>query len=1120
MRQGDGQTRLFADAEQLRMRRLQIFNWGTFDGIHNIPIAQKGFLFLGKSGSGKTTLLDALSALLTPPRWVDFNAAARESDRRGRDRNLVSYVRGAWAEQKDENSGEIATQFLRPGSTWSALVLTYANGMGRTVTLAALFWLRGGSSAMGDLHRTFFIIERPFEMRELEDFQLDLRRLKTKLSDATFFEQFDPFKERFMRLLGVENEMALRLLHKTQSAKNLGELNAFLRDFMLDRPDTFDAAERLVAEFVDLNEAHQAVVTARRQIETLNPARADYRQLLDVKARCFELERLLGGIDAYRNARHTQLLAEKVRELAAEADGLRGEAEIARTRVENLKRELDGLKAQRYELGGGRIERLEDERKLHEGQREERLRARGRAEDALKGLGWSMPTEPSEFARMTAQARQEIENWQITKIEQNKKLGTLSVQIDKTKTEFAAAREEAESLRSQPSNIPYKMLELRRRLTGALGLNEEALPFVGELIEVRPGEEAWRGAIERVMHSFALSMLVEDRYFNGVARYVNENDLHGRLIFFRTSREPDVPVRPLEIGALPSKIEIKRESRHAAWLKAELHNRFDYRCVETMKEYREADKALTKEGLIRNRDRNEKDDRINVNDRSRWVLGFDNRDKLALFVRRAQELGEKLSLLERELTALNEQDRRGEKRLIDCHALANLQWCEIDAAPLLERISAIDAQLKSEREGNLALKDIDRRIGETGRALESAEKKHLDLKANEQSVTRDLFDKRGDLENARIRVSDTPLAPGLEAGYDERYGTAAKPLTLGDLDRRTTSVANQLNREIAEHNAEFNRLEKAIENRFAAFKREWGGEAASMDATLASVNDYLTLLQRLENDNLPAFEDKFFDLLQNQSNQNLTNLNMRLKGARQEITDRMEMVNRSLTQVLFDEGSRSHLQIITTDRQLQEVIDFRQEIRAALDHKGGGEREDAERRFLVMREIVARLSNQEPEARRWRESVLDVRQHVDFVGHELDDNGDIVEIYRSGAGKSGGQRQRLTATCLAAALRYQLGGADRAAPVYAPVVLDEAFDKSDNEFTALAMKVFENFGFQMIVATPLKSVMTLEPFIGGACYVSINERRRSGVLMIEYDEARERLDLTEQAHDGAPIAAS
>ena len=150
--------------------------------------------------------------------------------------------------------------------------------------------------------------------------------------------------------------------------------------------------------------------------------------------------------------------------------------------------------------------------------------------------------------------------------------------------------------------------------------------------------------------------------------------------------------------------------------------------------------------------------------------------------------------------------------------------------------------------------------------------------------------------------------------------------------------------------------------------------------------------------------------------------------------------------------------------------------------------------------------------------MLDVRQHVEFIGRESDAEGRQVEVYRSGSGKSGGERQKLATTCLAAALRYQLAGDDPGVPRYAPVILDEAFDKADNEFTALAMRIFEGFGFQMVVATPLKSVMTLEPFIGGACFVDITERRNSSVLMVEYDSDRQRLKLPERLHDEAHAA--
>jgi hypothetical protein len=51
----------------------------------------------------------------------------------------------------------------------------------------------------------------------------------------------------------------------------------------------------------------------------------------------------------------------------------------------------------------------------------------------------------------------------------------------------------------------------------------------------------------------------------------------------------------------------------------------------------------------------------------------------------------------------------------------------------------------------------------------------------------------------------------------------------------------------------------------------------------------------------------------------------------------------------------------------------------------------------------------------------------------------------------------------------------------------------------------------MIVATPLKSVMTLEPFIGGACFVDIRDRNVSSVLLIEYDAKDQKLKLPERA---------
>lgn len=367
------------------------------------------------------------------------------------------------------------------------------------------------------------------------------------------------------------------------------------------------------------------------------------------------------------------------------------------------------------------------------------------------------------------------------------------------------------------------------------------------------------------------------------------------------------------------------------------------------------------------------------------------------------------------------------------------------------------------------------------------------------------------------RAGTAALTPTQLQGLRERLA-ALSPLSLDNLEAHFRVVERGLAEQLAESQGRDSRLSAQLLDCFRKYCQQWPEDSGDFTVSLASADDFLARLDRLESDGLPRHEHRFFDLLQTQSKNNLLALQRHTAEAHKGIKQRMDEVNASLEQVPFNRGTL--LTIEVSDRRLGEVQEFQQQLRAVLSHQQTEDRALAEAQFSTLRALVARLGAQEPDARRWREQVLDVRQHVEFIGVELDAQTRAqVEIYRSGAGKSGGQRQKLATTCLAAALRYQLGGEDGELPRYCAVVLDEAFDKADNEFTALAMNIFENFGFQMVVATPLKSVMTLEPFIGGACFVEISGRHNSGVLLIEYDEQAQRLQLPERSRGDEAAAA-
>lgn len=513
-------------AHQFRLKGLQTFNWGTFSGLLDIAVPPEGYLFVGPSGSGKSTLLDAHACLLTPPKWVDFNVAARESERQGKDRSLLTYVRGAWAQQSGEGR-EVVSQVLRPDTTWAAIAETYANGEGRVVVLAQVLWVRGKSALTADVQRLYLVQTQALDITTLEFFprhDFDVRRFKHDLPRAYVTREFSAYQERFRGQLGIASERALRLLHKTQSAKNLGDLNTFLRDFMLDAPQTFEVADRLVAEFGELHAAHQAVVAARQQIETLLPACEAYEE----RERCGRDKNLLAevqtGLDGWRDEQRERLVNERIAELRVEAEGAKqkaaGLAELAGREFEKLT----DLKRRRHDNGGQLIEDLQ--RQLDEAERAkpERLRKRELARAACELMGWSMPDEVVWFVQRAEAAREHIRKATERADEAETHKDELKRRKVAAEKDFTDVVREVRAMERQRSNIPSRLLDLRSRMAQALGLAEERLPFAGEVLQVKADQAAWQGAIERVLGGFARSILVDDKQYAAVSSWLDEQN--------------------------------------------------------------------------------------------------------------------------------------------------------------------------------------------------------------------------------------------------------------------------------------------------------------------------------------------------------------------------------------------------------------------------------------------------------------------------------------------------------------------------------------------------------------------------------------------------------------------
>ena len=1104
---------------QHRLTGIQLVNWGTFANHHRIDVAEKGFLITGASGSGKSTILDAISVVLVRPKDLNLNAAAGDAGQRARDRTVLSYVRGSWSINADEITGEVATQQLRPGTTWSAIALEYSDGAGVETTLVRVFWAARGVSDPGGVKSVNLILDARFDLRDLQPVLVDglsLRTVKTMLSPWYAGDQYPAFQEKFARRLGLGGERALRLLHKTQATKGLTSLDSLLRDFMLDEPETFAIAGRMVEQFDELSAAHDAVQVARRQVAHLEPVRELNADLGRLTARAAELESENDGTDWYVTERaialHHDEIARTERERTdAEAEHDRIEAELSL-----LTDRIDVLREQHSAAGGGRIDGIRSEREQAERELTDRGRRQKSVLTSLTVLDAPTPSTQGEYAELADQAKAEIDTLTSGGGRFDREQYDAFAVADEARKQLSAARAEIATLAASRSNIDSADLRLRDELAAAARVDPRRLPFVAELLDVSDEFAEWRGAIERLLGGFARSVLIPESVYAAASAYIDSTHLGRRLLYYRVPRETTQTPRATGPDSVVRRIEVA-DSPHAAWLHAELSSRFDYACAESLAAFQRADKAITVRGQVRHgSSRHEKNDRSRIDDRRQWVLGFDNAAKRQLFEADAARLQSEVDAAAKQVSALAEQRAANQLRLDACRRILETPWSDIDTASAARRLHDLEKLIAEFTSTHRDLARLDEQIAEQKEAADVAGKSLHVAGARVQTASNALTRlATGLAERQANRAELQPADDAALARLDRRFTTRARSLTLERLGDLRADVQKEISSETSGVERKIRDIREKLTQIFTEFKAEWTAEAADVDTDVEATGEYLRILERIEHDGLPQFESRFLAMLQDLSTMSLGQLRRQIDQERRQIRDRIAPINESLA--LSEYGHGTTLRIDVKERQLALVNDFKRDVAAATDESLVNDPARATERFEILRGLVTRFGSPEPEHRHWREQVLDVRRHVEFEAREIGEGGETVEIHTSGAGRSGGQRVKLVTFALAAALRYQLGGRNAALPDYGTVVIDEAFDKADADFTEKSMRIFEQFGFQMVLATPMKLIQTLSPFIGGATVIHIRDRKESSAFPIDLVEltattgsAQQRVDAVDR----------
>jgi uncharacterized protein YPO0396 len=233
----------------------------------------------------------------------------------------------------------------------------------------------------------------------------------------------------------------------------------------------------------------------------------------------------------------------------------------------------------------------------------------------------------------------------------------------------------------------------------------------------------------------------------------------------------------------------------------------------------------------------------------------------------------------------------------------------------------------------------------------------------------------------------------------------------------------------------------------------------------------------------------------------------------EEIKERIEVINGSLTHIDYNVGRYISLELSPSDDA--EVREFRRDLRNCTEGSvmGSDDPHYAERKFLEVRALIDRFRGRDGLTeldRRWTVKVTDVRNWFVFAASERYREDDTEhEHYSDSSGKSGGQKEKLAYTVLAASLAYQFGleWGEIRSKSFRFVVIDEAFGRGSDESARYGLQLFAKLNLQLLVVTPLQKIHVIEPFVNGVGFVHNEGGRESKLrnLTIEqYHEERLR----------------
>ena len=1030
---------------KMRITKLRLINWHYFNN-YTIEFKDSN-LFSGDNGAGKSTILDAIQMLLTT-NIHKFNQAANSNSKR----NLKTYVRG--------KTGEEGSEFLRKGAVISYAALEiYEESKNRSFVLGVMMESPDQES---DVKRRWFCEEGALDQLSFvvnnkpatdKEFQNSGRKI-------SFMHTEKEAKNRFGHRLGHLQDSFFELLPRSIAFKPMENVKAFVSQFILPKRDVEIYA--LQENINSLNEMQGVVEQIKQQVHQLSQIQDTYNEILSI-------DRNVLVIDILIKLAEYGACCEKAEELKKtivinKQLSLQLQAEKASLETEHSElnaKYVDVLSALKNGENAALINRVEAE--INSATKDRKA-----AENSLMKLKDQVAR--IKKAQGAIAERYRISEHQIDSLEmddtdsesRNRILFDIKSNFDNAKADIDSERIDNNSKKLKVEadlkalSADIKALEQNRITYNAnvytlkkiiesefLGRGIKSSVYVlADLLEIT--DKRWQNAVEGYLNTQRFYLIVEPQYYDIAAQAYDRNkaSVHSAAVVNTAKLNIDITIDENSLASV-----VYSENRYAKAFICYLLNKV--KMCDKVTDLKQFDTSITCECMLYQGKalRRINPDIYKMPYIGKYALQKQLEIKKAEYAKRKcekAELGKLINYAEKAISFINN---------CNFETMAEVIVAPTQLKKIKEKLIDLNRELK-EAENDPTYLQLKDKVASLGKSVSDVEKIKDSKVRKIAGIDAGIEADSKELERLETKAAEFKTEINQKSqGNDDVFSEAQKKYNENKKSKSADTIS--INYQPRRAALQKNRESKITALLFEQSKYKDGDIGTGIEAMNAYFDEYSELTKH----DLIKYEEKLKNIRDNCEIEFRESFLVKMRENIEKARDLFKELNKTLKPIYYgndsyqfscvpDNNKRKLYDMITSNINLGDYNLFS----AQFDEEYHDE----------MEELFSKLTASDEKGADVIREYTDYRSYMDYDIDIISKDGRSQKFSRIYREKSGGETQTPYYVAIAASFAqiYNTGETIRV------IMLDEAFDKMDEERIKSMMDFFKTQDFQIILAAP------------------------------------------------------